>query len=129
MAATIRLHMGKHSRQEVAGKAGVEPEYVDRLVELRILEPGTGDTFSQGDVRRARWVHSLEVAGVSLDEMATAVRDEALSFTFLDASAFDRFVGLSGISLNLLMVLREAFGYAEPRPEDLVREEEQRWCR
>jgi adenylate cyclase len=127
--------MSKHSRQEVAGKAGVEPEYIDRLVELGILEPGTGDTFSQGDVRRARWVHSLEVAGVPLDEMATAMRDGALSFTFLDASAFDRFVGLSsttfrelsartGISLNLLMVLREAFGYAEPRPEDLVREEE-----
>jgi adenylate cyclase len=135
MAATILLPVGEYSRQEVAKRAGVDAEYVDRLVELGILEPGTGDTFSQGDVRRARWMHSLELAGVPLDEMATAVRDEALSFTFLDASAFDRFVGLSnttfrelsertGISLNLLMVLREAFGYAEPRPEDLVREEE-----
>jgi hypothetical protein len=54
----------EYQRADVALRAGVETEYVDRLVQLGILEPGTGDTFSQGDVRRARWVHSLEVAGV-----------------------------------------------------------------
>ena len=50
--------MDGYSRQEVAGRAGVNVAYVDRLVELGILEPGTEeDAFSQGDVRRARWVH------------------------------------------------------------------------
>jgi hypothetical protein len=122
-------------RQEVARKAGVEPAYVDRLVELGILKPGTGDTFSAGDVRRARWVLSLERAGVPLDDMAAAARDGTLSFSFLDASAFDRFAGLSsttfrelsahtGIPLELLMVVREALGFAEPRPEDQVLEDE-----
>ncbi len=127
--------MSDHSRQDVARRAGVDRDYVDELVDLGILKPGTGDTFSHGDVLRARWVQSLERAGVPLDGMATAVRDGALSFTYLDASAFDRFTGLSdttfnelsarsGIPLELLMVVREAVGFAEPRPEDLVREEE-----
>ena len=127
--------MGEHSRREVARKAGVEPEYVDRLVELGILRPGRGDTFSTGDVRRARWVRSWDEAGVPLDGMASAVRRGALSFSYLDARAFDRFAGLSGttfqqlsdttgIPLDLLRVIREAVGFAEPRPEDLVREDE-----
>jgi adenylate cyclase len=127
--------VGEHSRQEVARRAGVDPEYVDRLVELGILRPGTGDAFSPGDVRRARWVRGLEQAGVPLDGLAAAVRDGVLSFSYLDASAFDPFAGLSrttfrqlsertGIPLELLTVVREAFGFAEPRPEDHVREGE-----
>jgi class 3 adenylate cyclase len=127
--------VGEHSRQEVARRAGVDPEYVDRLVELGILRPGPGDAFSPGDVRRARWVHSFEEAGVPLDGMAAAVRDGALSFSYLDASAFDRFAGLSGatfhelsartgIPLDLLKGVREVVGFAEPQPEDHVREDE-----
>jgi DNA-binding transcriptional MerR regulator len=124
-----------YSRQEVAQRAGVDPDYLDRLVELGILTPGTGDLFSTGDVRRARWVRDLENSGVPLDGMAAAVRDGALSFSYLDASAFDRFAGMStatlrelseetGVPLELLKVLREALGFAEPGPEDTVREDE-----
>src|SRR5205809_2957498 len=80
-----RLPVSEHSRQEVARRAGVDPGYVDRLVELGILRPGAGGAFSQGDARRARWVHGLERSGVPLDRMAAAVRDGALSFSFLDA--------------------------------------------
>src|SRR2546426_616882 len=127
--------VGEHSRREVAQRAGVEPEYVDRLVELGILRPGPGDAFSQGDVLRARWVHGLEEAGVPLNGMAAAVRDGTLSFTFLDAAAFDRFTEVSsttflelstrtGVPLDLLKVIREAVGFAEPQPEDHVREDE-----
>ncbi len=94
--------MDGYSRQEVAGRAGVNLGYVDRLVELGILKPGTEDAFSQGDVRRARWVHSLEAAGVPLDGTAAAVRDGTISFSFLDASAFDRFAELSGTTFQEL---------------------------
>jgi class 3 adenylate cyclase len=127
--------VGQFSRQEVAERAGVDPDYVDRLVELGILRPGSGTTFSPGDVRRARWVQSFERAGVPLEGMATAVRDGALSFSYLDATAFDRFAGVSrttfrdlsertGVPMDLLLVVREAHGFAEPRPEDHVREDE-----
>ncbi|HKE54441.1 MAG TPA: adenylate/guanylate cyclase domain-containing protein [Actinomycetota bacterium] len=123
------------SRQDVADRAGVDPGYVDRLVDLEILEPAGGDAFSVGDVRRARWVQSFERAGVPLEGLAAAVRDGTLSFSYLDASAFDRFAGVSrtsfrelsertGVPLGLLLVVREALGFAEPRPEDRVREDE-----
>ena len=119
----------------MAARAGVDPDYVDRLVELGILSPGSGNTFSAGDVRRARWVQSFEQAGVPLEGLAAAVRDGTLSFSYLDATAFDRFAGVStttfrelsertGVPLDLLLVIREAHGFAEPGPEDHVREDE-----
>ena len=119
----------------MAARAGVGPDYVDRLVELGILSPGSGNTFTTGDVRRARWVQSFEQAGVPLEGLAAAVRDGTLSFSYLDAAAFDRFAGVStttfrelsertGVPLDLLLVVREAHGFAEPGPEDHVREDE-----
>jgi adenylate cyclase len=124
-----------YSRQEVAQRAGVDLGYVDRLVELGILTPDAADAFSPGDALRARWLQSLERAGVPPDGVAAAVRDGALSLSFMDVPAYDRFAGLSGttfqelsaqtgIPLELLMVVREAIGFAEPRPEDTVREDE-----
>jgi adenylate cyclase len=124
-----------YTRQEVAQRAGVGPDYLDRLVELGILTPGAGDAFSSGDVLRARWLQSLERAGVPLEGLAAAVRDGVVSFSFLDVAAYDRFAGLSGttfqqlsaqtgIPLELLMVVREAFGFAEPHPQDTLHHHE-----
>jgi adenylate cyclase len=124
-----------YTRQEVAQRAGVEPGYLDRLVELGILTPASADAFSRGDALRARWLQSLERTGVPLEGLAAAVRDGALSFSFLDVAAYDQFAGLSattfqqlsaetGIPLELLMVVREAFGFAEPHPQDHVHDNE-----
>jgi adenylate cyclase len=121
------------SRRELAQTAGVGTDYVGRLIELGILS--LGERYSPGDVRRVRWVRNLERAGVPLDGMAAAVRDGKLSFSFLDSTAFDRFGGVStttfqelsdrtGVPLELLKVVRQAIGFAEPGPEDLVREDE-----
>jgi adenylate cyclase len=123
------------SKQDVAERAGVDPRYVDRLLELGILQPGSDDLYSPGDVRRARWVQSFERAGVPLEGLATAIRDGALSFSYLDATAFDRFAGVSrttfrelsertGVPMDLLLAVREAHGFAEPQPEDHLREDE-----
>jgi adenylate cyclase len=127
--------VGDLTRREVARRAGVDPGHVDRLLELGILAPGTTGTFSSSDVRTARWTRSLEQAGVPLDGIAGAVREGRLSFAFLDVAAFDRFSGVTettfrelsertGVPLEILKVVREAAGFAEPRPEDHVREEE-----
>jgi adenylate cyclase len=124
-----------YTRQDVAQRAGVDPDYLDRLVQLGILTPATGHAFSPGDALRARWLQSLERAGVPLDGIAAAIRDGALSFSFLDVGAYDRFAGLSGttfqqlsartgIPLELLLVVREAVGFAEPGPEDTVHHNE-----
>jgi adenylate cyclase len=105
------------------------------LVDCGILTPDAADGFSPGDALRARWVQGLERVGVPLDRLAAAVRDGVLSLSYLDAAVFDRYTGLSGttfhqlsastrIPLELLLVVREAFGFAEPRPEDHVRNDE-----
>jgi hypothetical protein len=91
-----------YTRQEVAQRAGVDPEYLDRLVALGILTPAAADAFSPGDALRARWVQSLERAGVPLDGIAAAVRDGAFTLSYLDATAFDRFAGLSDTTFDQL---------------------------
>jgi adenylate cyclase len=127
--------MSTHERRELARKAGVDVDYIDGLVEHGILVPGPDDAFSQGDVRRARWVRGFELAGVPLDGLAAAVRNGTLSFSYLDASAFDRFGDVTattfqelsertGIPMELLRAVREAVGFAEPQAEDHVRENE-----
>jgi adenylate cyclase len=124
-----------YTRQEVAQRAGVDPGYLDRLVELGILRPAAAEAFSPGDALRARWLHSLEQAGVPLEGIAAAIGGGALSLAFLEVPAYDRFAGLSGttfqqlsaqtgIPLELLGVVREAVGFAQPRPQDHVHDNE-----
>jgi hypothetical protein len=54
--------MAEYSRPEAAKRAGVEPAYLDRLIELGIIAPGAGDRLSKGDVRRAQMARTLETA-------------------------------------------------------------------
>jgi adenylate cyclase len=127
--------MSKFSGEEVAQRSGVDSDYLHRLVELGMLAPGRDGTFSPGDMRRVRLVHSLEQAGISLEEMSAAVGNGNLSFAFMDLPVFDRFSGLSTttfrelgaktrIPVELLMLVREAIGFAQPTPDDQVRDDE-----
>jgi len=45
-------------------------------------------------------VQSFERAGVPLEGIASAVRDGTLSFSYLDASAFDRFPRVSSTTFR-----------------------------
>jgi adenylate cyclase len=122
-----------YTREEVAERAGVSVDYVDRLVELRIVSPGEDNSpFSAGDVRRTRFVHGLEQGGVPLDVVGSAVQSGDLSFAFFDSSIWDRFGGLAaktyrelsaetGLSLDLLQTVRESMGFARPAPDDPAR--------
>jgi adenylate cyclase len=124
-----------YSGENAAERAGVAPNYLVRLVDLGILAPSEPDRFSPGDVRRVLMAKSLEDAGIPIEGVAAAVKRGALSFDFLDAAAFERFAALAaetfqqvsdrtGIPLELLMVIREAIGMAQPSPEDRLREDE-----
>ena len=100
-----------------------------------MLRPDPADGFVSSDVRQARWISTLERAGIPLDGMAKAVESGALSFDFLATGAFDRFDGHiattfrelseeTGVPLELLRAVRGAAGYADPSPDDQVREYE-----
>jgi hypothetical protein len=119
--------MGGITREELAQRAGVPTEFVDRLVEHGIVIPADGDApFARGDVRTVRFVHGLERGGVRLDAVASAVQSGALSFTFFDAAYWERFGGLTGttyrelsaetgLSLELLHAMRESRGLRPSR--------------
>jgi adenylate cyclase len=124
------------TREELARRTGVPLEFIERLVELRIVSPGEGEaSFSGGDVRRVRFAQGLEQGGIPLEAVASAVQSGDLSFSFFDASFWDRFGGLAaktyrelsaetGLSLDLLQTIRESMGFARPGPDDRAREDE-----
>ena len=123
------------SQTEVAERAGVDPTFVQRLVDERILGPS--DAFTDGDVRRVRLYHGLERAGLSLPLIRDALDSGALSFGWLDhplyaliaplsARSFRDVAAESGLPLEVLTVVREAIGFALPDPDDPMREDELR---
>jgi class 3 adenylate cyclase len=108
---------------------------VTRLVEAGVLVPAGDGSFTEGDVRRTRLCQGLEHAGLPLGAIAEAVDRGGLSFDFLDRPVYDRFAGLSarsfrevsereGIPLELLLVVRDAIGFAQADPDDPMREDE-----
>ncbi|HEX4897716.1 MAG TPA: adenylate cyclase regulatory domain-containing protein [Candidatus Limnocylindrales bacterium] len=119
----------------LAQQAGVEPGYVGRLVELGILQAQPDGGFTVGDVRRVRVVEGLERGGLPLAVIGEAVQRGALSFDFVDQPSYDRFGAFTdttfrqvadqrGIPLELVLVVREAFGFPQPGPDDRLRETE-----
>ncbi len=127
--------MSRISEHEVAERAGVDLAYVARLTDVGALAPAEDGTFRDGDARRARLYRALERSGLPLDALVQAVERGELAFDFLDLSVYDRFSRLSprtfrdvsseeDIPLELLLLVREAVGLAQPDPDDQVREDE-----
>jgi len=127
--------MSGFSEHDVAERAGVDHDYVTKLVEASVLAPDGDGSFTEGDVRRARLYQGLEHAGLPLEAIAEAIDRGGLSFDFLDRTVYDRFAGLSArsfrvvsereeIPLDLLLVVRDAIGFAQADPDDPMREDE-----
>jgi adenylate cyclase len=124
-----------YSCANAAERAGVEPNYLVRMVDLGILASQQPDRFSSGDVRRVMMAKSLEDAGIPLDRVGAAIHQGALSLAFLDAPSYERFAATAaetfrqvsdrtGIPLELLGVMREAIGMPQPSADDRLREDE-----
>ena len=127
--------MDGHDLTEAAERSGLSEAELQRLVDLRIVQPHAGERFTPGDLRRAALISSLVASGVPVDDLAAAIRDGAVSFDFLDAPAFERFSSHSGrtfaemaeergVPIELLMFVREASGSVPPKPDDRMRDDE-----
>jgi class 3 adenylate cyclase len=127
--------VAEYSRAEAAKRSGVDPSFVDRLIELGIISSDGTDRLTKGDVRRVQMAQTLEDAGIALESLAAGIRSGHGDLAFMDAPTYERFAtlgdetfeGLSrrtGLPLNLLMLIREATGGAMPDPDDRVREDE-----
>jgi adenylate cyclase len=124
-----------HDAAWVAEAAGVDEAYVVRLSGLGILAPETPSGYGAGDARRAALVRTLELGGLPLEHIATAVREGRLSLGFVDHPSYRRFASYqpvtfretsvaTGIPVDLVLVIREAMGFAQPNPDDRMRSEE-----
>jgi adenylate cyclase len=120
--------------EAVADRAGVEVAYVERLAGLGILTPRDG-TYLANDSRRVGVVQALERAGLALDGVAEVIRRREMSLDFVDQPDYERFAGVTdetfeqvsvrtGVPLDMLFLIREAMGFAQPAPGDRVRANE-----
>lgn len=106
--------------------------FVDRLCELGLLQ-GADDRFSEGDMRRARILHALEGAGMSIELVGEAMKRGTADLGFVDDPAYGLYTGLadetfeqasarSGLPLDVLFAMREAAGGSVPSAGDQLRE-------
>jgi adenylate cyclase len=112
---------------ELAGRARVAPELVDRLVELEILGPAP---YGPGDVRRVRLVEACAQAGSPLEGIGAAIADGRLSLAFLDllslagrpltGTTYAQLCGQEGLPIELVQRIHEASGLGRPQPDDPI---------
>jgi adenylate cyclase len=121
------------SGAELAARAGVGDEEIQRLVTHGVLVPrrGRGAPFRAVDVLKIRVAQACEEGGLPMEGMAKAIGTGHLSFAFVESWPFERWaargpathaelaeeVGLPFVALQRIL---EAFGFARPEPEDAV---------
>jgi adenylate cyclase len=120
------------SAQELAELAPCSLEYVQRLADLRLLEPLEDDgLFPSSDVHVVRLMGAFEEAGISLEDVARGVTGGDLSFplgSFLPqpeglTTTYADLAARLERSPELLRRLSGEFGLP-PSPDDRVREED-----
>ena len=113
--------------EEAALRAGVGPAYVDRLVELGLVEVGDDGQVTEPTIRRLLLLHQLDLAGLPLEGLARLVAEGGLSFDFIEAAGTEAFAPFgdrtfaeeserTGIPVDVLMTIREATGGLATEP-------------
>jgi len=121
----------------LADRAGVEPDFVEDLVQLGVLGREAPERATEGDVRRTRVLHDLERGGLPRAILAEAIATGALSLDFVEQPSYSRFTAYepetfaqvaarTGIPFPLLADVREATGSPAPDPADRIRPNELR---
>jgi class 3 adenylate cyclase len=120
------------SPEELTSETDVDPEYIQRLVELGALEPRGDGSFEPSDASRVRLLHAWEEAGLSAESILSVVKSGNLSISWLDSPALSRrqrsdlsYVELSAqeeVPPALVEGIYEALGFAPPHPDDLARQ-------
>ena len=122
--------------QELAVRAGVGEDEIERLVAHGVLAPREGRTpFRAVDALKIRLALECEEGGIPMAGMTEAIRAGYLSFAFVETWPFERqgargvpthleLAEEAGLSIDSLQRIVEAFGFARPEPGDLVAEGE-----
>src|SRR5215212_866619 len=119
-------------RGEVAARAGVSDDFVERLCRLGILVEKDG-LLAEADVRRTRILHGLDTAGMPMDALAEGMRRGIVELSFVEEPAYENFTGLADetfreaaertrVPIEVLGALRESMGSPAPSADDRLRE-------
>ncbi|MDQ4027660.1 MAG: adenylate/guanylate cyclase domain-containing protein [Actinomycetota bacterium] len=118
------------SIQQVGDRAGVDQEYVRRLIELGALRREEYG-YEESDAHLVALLHTWEEAGLPPQSILTAVETGVLTLDFLKTPAWNlpeplaqtyrQFTEEKEIPLHLLRAVHEAIGFAPPDPDDRVR--------
>ena len=123
------------SREELAARAGVDADFVDRLVASHILTAAEGGRpFRLPDVYRIRLVLACERAGLSIESVGKAIAEGKLSLSYMDLPNY-RFAALTqttyrelagelDLELDVVLDVVQSMGYLRPGPDDRIREDE-----
>jgi adenylate cyclase len=125
------------TRDEAARRAGMPRGYLDRMIELGLVEADADDRVTIGAVRRLMLLQALEATGVSTDAMVTLTQVQNLTLDFVDSSGYEIYAPLSdrtfgevvteqGVPMELLIAIREVMGGPRPAPGDRLRADELR---
>jgi adenylate cyclase len=124
------------SATELAARAGISSEEVERLVSFGILVPRDGSRpFRAVDALKIRVARACEEGGLPMKGMAEAVRAGLLSFAFVESWPFEpwgsrrpqthlELAEEAALPFEALRRLLEAFGFARLEPEGVVAEAE-----
>jgi adenylate cyclase len=115
------------SIEELAREAETTPERIRQLIEIGAFSPGDDGTFDRGDIVRARVVGAFESEGFSLEQMAVAIRERAISLGGLHlfyphpsprtSRTFGEFTAELGERGPLVGSILSAMGLSAPAPE------------
>lgn len=127
--------MERYARPEAARRAGVTDEYLDRLIELGLVQPDKQDELTVGVLRQVMLLHALEQAGIPLEALANLIAHGGPQLNFIETAGNDTFAPLSqvsfgevsakhGVPLELLSAIRESIGGRPAQPDERMREDE-----
>ncbi|MGH2686868.1 MAG: adenylate cyclase regulatory domain-containing protein, partial [Actinomycetota bacterium] len=121
------------SLQELADRAEVDEAYVRRLIDLGALERSE-DGYGERELHLVALLSRWEAAGLAPGSVLEAVEKGDLSLAFLETPGHQLLGHLdltyrelaveSGLSLDLILGLHEAIGFAKPDPDDRIREDD-----
>lgn len=123
----------------LASEAETTAERIERLVEIGALVPAADGTFERGDIVRARVVSAFEAEGFSLEQMETAIRENAIALGGLPlfypapsprtGRTFGEFVAELGPRGALVGPVLSAMGLTAPAPDAPTRGAEEQLLR
>jgi class 3 adenylate cyclase len=116
--------------EDVAGRAGVDVDYVRRLIDLGVVGP-EGDGYREQDAHVTALLHMWEEAGLTAESILAAAESGQLSLDFLESPGWElpprldrtyrQLAEERSMDVDLLKTVQRSMGFVPPEADDLAR--------